>query len=240
MEAYDDLFMTPAERGEKDDDWRCVSVSTPGRGREEWEEFEDNVLAEARGKAKILSTIKSAVRERNDQDALDVEIDLGCDVVKINDDVLKSDAAEDYRNVLFEGIPAPYPHSTAYQRVIITDGDDEVDRDTKSACSTLKRCLDLRDKYMSQHKRVPSPQRKTIPRSGSNQFHQFRRRPEPEYNVFDRELPSTTDAFRPVWENGIFNVYDGEAEVTESTKPVMGVISFSEFIIDYNYVSFTY
>jgi hypothetical protein len=232
MEAYDDLFMTSAERGEKDDDWRGT-VGTPGLGRADWEEFEDNVLAEARGKAKILSTIKSAVKERNDQDALDIEVDLGCHVVEAVDDILKTNVAEDYRTVLFEGIPAPYPHSTTYQRVIITDGDDEVDRDTKTACGILKRCLDLREKYINHHHITPSPSRKTLARSGSNQF---RRRPEPHYNVFDRELPPATDAFNPVWENGIFKVYEGGAEEDAAPTPVMGVISFSEFIVDYNYV----
>lgn len=206
-------------------------------GRADWEVFEDNVLAEARGKAKILSTIKKSMIERSDQEACDSDDDLGeeSDNVELDGEAtVGTEKTEDYRKHLFEAIPAPYPHPTEYQRVIITEIEEDVDRDTKTACATLKRCLDLREKYMREH-RIEEGPAKVKKETGSPRVQntQFRRRAEPEYNVFDRQLPARSEEYTPVWSGGVCRVFRrGE----EGGDPILGVIPFDEFIVDYNYV----
>ena len=242
MEAFDDLYLTCTEKGERDANWDEGIGMASSPGRAEWQLFEDNVLAEARGKAKILSTIKSAMQERQGRsEPGDSDEDIQDEAEKVTDGsnaAMNSEQGEDYRKHLFEAIPEPYPHPTSYQRVIITDDEDEVDRDTQTACTTLKRCIDLRTKYMDRHGVTKSSCKKALLQW---QPGLFRRRPEPEYDVFGRALPPSTDMYTPVWENGVCRVHrrvegGGEGGEQESLECAFDTISFQEFITDYNYV----
>eukprot|EP01038_Epipyxis_sp_PR26KG_P007929 gene7929-10762_t len=58
---------------------------------------------------------------------------------------------KDVREELFESIPAPYPHSTNFQRLIITDTGDAADPDAIEGCRKLRLCMNLREKYLSKH-----------------------------------------------------------------------------------------
>ena len=238
MEAFDDLYLTCTEKVERDVIWtEGIGLTTSPR-RADWRQFEDNVLAEARGKAKILSTIKTAVQERqgcpepgdSDEDTVQDEM-TGKEHGNITSN-LEPDS-EDYRKHLFEAIPEPYPHPTNFQRVIITDDEDEADPDTQTACTTLKRCIDLRTKYMDRH--CISKQKINKKTLFQPQPGQFRRRPEPKYDVFDRALPPPASAYLPIWENGVFRVFSS-AQEQEGQECTFDTIGFQEFIADYNYV----
>ena len=58
------------------------------------------------------------------------------------EDALEGEAFQpnvDIREELFTQYPDPYPHSVSFQRVIITDSEDEVPKDTRKACESLLR-----------------------------------------------------------------------------------------------------
>ena len=105
----------------------------------------------------------------------------------------------DPRDHLFEAIPAPFEESEDFQRVIITETTDEVDPDTAEACSMLKECLGLREKYIGAHPVPPQDilppfnnmQKKEAPSTPRREKHpnEFRRRAVPEYDVFSGPLP---------------------------------------------------
>ena len=56
----------------------------------------------------------------------------------------------DVRELLFDDIPLPYFVPTQYQRIQIEEL-ESVDDDSSDACRKLKRCLNLRDKWISRH-----------------------------------------------------------------------------------------
>jgi hypothetical protein len=82
-------------------------------------DFESSVLAEARKKAILLDRIKRTPKRGSDNVPVD-----------------SSDV--DVRSQLFGQIPEPYLHVTTFQRVLITESGDPVDKDTTDACGKLE------------------------------------------------------------------------------------------------------
>lgn len=217
MEAYDDLI-----------------INKPTEDDPTWHEFSDRVLAEERDKAKLLSTIKTVARSRGPSlhslaDFRELERKNSGDFkILTHESDLKDDS--DLQN-LFSAPLEAYPHSTDYQRVIITETGESIDRDTISACKSIKKCKELREKYIQAHN-LASAQRPALQRSLTDNFS---RRPQPEYDIFSRSLPNSTNDFTLSWINGVFNVKkltpneNGEEVTFTST-------SFVEFFHDFNYV----
>lgn len=222
MEAYDDLFHYPTQQ---DNDITASSSRDAS-----WQEYEDSVLADERGKAKILTTIKTAARSRgtslqNLAEFRELERTSSGDFgIPAKDSDLKG--LDEVTKHLFEAIPEPYPHPVEYQRVIITETGDAVDRDTIFACKALKRCMDLRTKYISAHNIISAP-KPTMQRTVTDDFS---RRAQPEYNVFSRPLPPSTSEYQISWRDGVFSVYKGGSE------PTFSAIPFDEFFNDFNSV----
>lgn len=223
MEAFDDLtFRYPTQQ---DNEFTASSTRDAS-----WQEFEDSVLAEERGKAKILTTIKTAARSRgaslqNLAEFRDLERTSSGDFgIPVKDTDAKG--LDEVTKHLFEAIPEPYPHPIEYQKVIITETGDAADRDTISACKAIKRCMDLRTKYISAHNIISAP-KPTMQRTVTDDFS---RRAQPEYNVFNRPLPPSTSDYQTFWRNGVFSVHQG------GTEPIYYAIPFEEFFADFNSV----
>lgn len=49
---------------------------------------------------------------------------------------------------LFDRIPEPYGQLSSYQRIQITSSPDEVDRETKEVCELIRKCVDMRKKWI--------------------------------------------------------------------------------------------
>lgn len=177
--------------------------------------FEDLVQNEHLQKERTLFRISQAKRERSGSnlsldkiperssrvDKLSKEVidDLGEDYDEDDDEDDKDGSRNDLRKALFESIPEPYPHTTNYSRVCISDPGDPVDFDTKDACAKLKMCMDVRNKWIGAHPYPPqdlenafpsepsSPER-PVTRKGKPELN-FRRRDPPTYEVFGTPLP---------------------------------------------------
>ena len=81
--------------------------------------------------------------------------------------------------------------------------------------------------------------------SYSNTLDPYRRREEPDCNIFDRPLLPATSQYTYELRNGVFVVTqaDGHEGATQETPvtdkpPVFSVYSFEEFIADFLYVRF--
>lgn len=137
----------------------------------------------------------------------------------------------DVRKELFEAIPE-YPHSEDFQRVIITESTDPIDHDTILACRTLKKIIELREKWISCHPYPPQDLDTDIKKStvslaaldlsahsnfsesGSStkrkfsdlDLSTFRRRMPPEYNIFDGPLPPSTDKYSYDFQKGLIHI----------------------------------
>jgi hypothetical protein len=65
----------------------------------------------------------------------------------------------DTREILFEEIPEPLPHSKTYAKVVITEPevseDDFEDIDAWDSCKRLLKCLELRKKWIEAHPSAP-------------------------------------------------------------------------------------
>lgn len=259
--------------------------------------FEDNVLAEERIKSRTLSNLKSARELSCSPEAFvgsiptdsfmryaapHLPIDVGPGAPRpvprppqsflspAEDDGAPSIREEiDVREELFQ-IHDAYPHSTDFQRVIITEANgthvedcfvifliliilhvmfsDALDEEEIRSCKVLKRCVELREKYIAQH---PSPPQDVIPNKELRvvaapspiKKNEYRRRQDPEYDVFSRRVPDRLESLEYVMVNGVMKVSDvlGEGMV----RPIPGqapaserfsVPSFSEFVVDFDYV----
>lgn len=177
--------------------------------------FEDLVHNEHIQKERTLWRISQAKRERSGSnmsldkiperngraEKLSKEVidDLGEDYDEDSDDDDKDGPSKDLRKALFEAIPEPYPHTTNYSRVVISDPGDPIDFDTKDACAKLKNCMEVRNKWIGAHPFPPqdgenafpsepsSPER-PVTRKGKVELN-FRRRDPPTYEVFGTPLP---------------------------------------------------
>ena len=209
MEAFDDL-VTEVRPSEQD-----------------WQDFGDQVRAEEDRKARVLSSIQLAMRER-----LDSSVGLS-DIIdeKTDSDVPES---EDIREQLFEGIPDPYPHSTKFQRVIISESGEDIDNDTIKSCESLNKCMNLRGKWISDCS-PPNPRSEcAVLQSGEKGL---RRRPGSVYNIFGRSVPGTCNDYSYMMVRGVFEVRKirpGDSD--EGVDCIAG--SFEDFIEDYVTVVF--
>lgn len=174
---------------------------------------------------------------------------------------LLDDEENDVRKLLFDSIPE-YPHPTDFQRVVITTTNEPLDFDTIEACKDLRKCMDLRAKWLGQHpfppqdvdidmrpvqslavdlslhgtssqeNNSPPPRRKYSEVDPSL----FRRRLPPEYNVFDRPLPPASDEYSYEMKQGnlVISLKDGRSP---RESAAFKVSSYEDFIKDFNLVS---
>jgi len=159
---------------------------------------------------------------------------LGEDNPDLNTSRASTMSNEDIRDELFESIPEPYEYSKDFRRVIITEIDEEVDEDTKRARINLKKCLDLREKYISQH--PPAPQDQVTEFDiVENQpplrytTDKFRRRKDPPYNVFSRPMieKDTTKKYKML--NGVIIISNDD----ETESNLFPVSSFQDYANDF-------
>ena len=223
MEAFDDLL---AEE-------RIIE--------QDWQDFGDHVRAEGDRKARVLSSIQSAMRERLDGSATFSEL--------MRDDRDQSKTihpSADARDHLFEAIPDPYPHSTKFQRVIISESGEDVDTDTLKSCKVLDTCMGLREKWLAD---CSPPLRMTtsavdgVEKSPVCALQDgergFRRRPHISYNVFDRKVPESSDDYSYMMVRGVFEVRRiGSVADLDGADCIAR--SFEDFISDFTTVSLFY
>jgi hypothetical protein len=223
MEAFDDLVTEEGTPVEQD-----------------WQDFGDHVRAEEDRKARVLSSIQSAMRERLDSSVALTELN-----VNEGDDSKSMNPSEDLREQLFEGIPDPYPHSTKFQRVIISESGEDIDADTVKSCKVLNTCMGLREKWLGDCTPPPSKERgaaaglaSPVAREGgaADGGKGFRRRPGSVYNIFDREVPASSGDYSYMMVRGVFEVRkirSGEGDGGEDCV----ARSFEHFIEDFITVS---
>jgi hypothetical protein len=229
MEAYDDLISFGGSHKNKTEN----NFSASSAREDSWQEYEDSVLADERGKAKMLTAIKTAQRSRgtslqNLAEFRELERTTSGDF-RIPDNDFEAKDLDEVTKHLFQAMPEPYPHPVDYQRVIITETGDSVDRDTVNACKSIKRCMDLRMKYMSAHNTACQPVKPSMQRTATDEY---RRRTQPEYDVFNRPLPPATNEYEILYNKGVFS-----AKKTEPADSVLhSAIPFEEFFADFNFV----
>lgn len=179
MEAFDDL------------------VTVQGQVQLDPQDFEDHVRAEEDRKARVLSSIQTAMRERLDNNAIP-EFNL-----ESIEDNRSTHPPEDIRGQLFEGIPDPYPHSTKFQRVIISESGEDVDNDTVKSCRLLNTCMGLREKWLAETSPTSKKVDEVEVHDGDKRF---RRRPGSLYNIFDRKVPDSSQDYSYMMVRGVFEV----------------------------------
>jgi len=197
--------------------------------------FEDLVQNESIQKERVLLRISQAKRERSGSNlSLDKIIERPSrtekysketieDLDELEEDEEDEDGetdgghTKDLRKALFEAIPEPYPHTLNYQRVVISDAGDPVDYDTKDACSKLKMCMDIRDKWINAHPVPPqdlpnafpaelAPNSPDHPTRKSTDVKNYRRRMPPTYEIFGVPLPPTVHHLQFKMVKGVIHV----------------------------------
>lgn len=150
----------------------------------------------------------------------------------------------DVRKELFDSI-REYPHSTDFQRVIITETNDPIERDTIEASYNLKKCYDLREKWIRLHPYPPqdihselssniSILSKISDHTSLDPAAIYRRRQPPAYDIFQENpiIPSNISGnYEYNMENGVLGIYN-ITNIQEKQK-VVDVLSFDEFIQDF-------
>jgi len=182
--------------------------------------FSDHVLEQATDKARVLSAIRSFHNEmKNDNNDTIIEKMSSDDLSGNRDEdkmVTSIRSESDVRFSLFNSNLEPYPHSMDFRRVIITEIESEkVDPDTIAACQSLRKCLQLREKWITAHPFPPqdriyenAPQCET-----KDEVKDFRRRNDPEYNIFDQSIPDSISCYKYQMEKGVINVYRNSGDV---------------------------
>lgn len=214
----------------------------------EGQSFEDLVYSESVVKERTLARLRAAARERSESEL---------------NDARQSEENLSDQNItgLFEKIPEPYPHSVNYQRVTITDPEEAPDIDTIEACKKLKFIMEIRQKWLSAHPFPPqdleqfakdagSPPRKRSSDSAAP-HDSFRRRSVPPYDIFDLPLPEPLVGLTYKMVEGVMSVRDGSVAVeaaqagdgvdsddVNASPSLFPVLSYREFVDDFNYVSF--
>jgi hypothetical protein len=228
--------------------------------------FVEHVQSESMLKERTLARIQSAIkRERSDS-----ILTSKSKAESVEDQLALEQPPTDVREELFDAIPEPFYQVTDFQRVIITETQDDFsDPDTKVACDGLKTCMNLRDKWISEHPFPPqdlsgfqgeaplisgstTPVRRASERKDP---HEFRRRANCPYSIFDQPLPQFdhTDRYKCKLFRGVMSVIridkpdpdndDGtdseKPEVEDWTKSVHSVRTFDEFVTDFQKVYFS-
>ena len=200
--------------------------------------FEDLVQNEHTQKEKALMRISQAKRERSGSnlekilermpksERIKFKPEDDGDDDDDSEDGDENDPDNDLRKALFESIPEPYPHTTNFQRVVISEAGDPIDQDTKDACAKLKKCMDIRAKWIGAHPfppqdcesnfpvEPPSPDR-PVARKGKIEG-SYRRRMPPTYEIFGVELPPTVNNLR-------FKMVDGVVRVQTVAAPTTAI-----------------
>jgi hypothetical protein len=83
------------------------------------------------------------------------------------DGVVESLEGVDTREILFENIPEPLPHTTQYSRLEIVEPDEAQDdeyaaSDTWESCRKIQKCLDMREKWITRHPSAPQDSRSPL------------------------------------------------------------------------------
>lgn len=145
---------------------------------------------------------------------------------------------------------------------------DPLEEDLQS-CAILAKCMQLREKYISAHPAapqdiVPNTELKTMlatplspVRSAKQGKVHFRRRLDPEYDVFNRPVPCAVSGLSYVMEDGVFNVFRAvskpaapaafelNSRMSPGNEPVQPVVAqeklfsyvgFQEFVKDFDYL----
>ncbi len=125
---------------------------------------------------------------------------------------------------------------------------DDIDEDATHSCKILKKCMDLRHKYISAHPFPPQDMPTEIPKSAAvpvvnlgigspmrDTQNIFRRRQDPEYDVFKRIVPDRLEGHSYRFNaDGVFSVHC--ATSVDPEKSLYPVTSFTEFVTDFEYV----
>lgn len=131
---------------------------------------------------------------------------------------------------LFERIPEPYGVSNAYQKVQISSAPDDVDRETAEVCGMIRKCIQLRKKWMAPMESTLPPASADVPTS-PRQLNRLRHRDELPYDPLSRPLAATTDyAIKMV--DGVVMVYATAADA-DANKPIFEVGTLAHFYEDY-------
>jgi len=159
-----------------------------------------------------------------------------------NDINISTISNEDIRDELFESIPEPYEYSKEFSRVVITEIDEEVDRDTLRARLNLKKCLELREKWLNQHPLPPQDQVISFDITTNedvkplkNYGDKFRRRKDPPYNVFSRPIIEKDTTMKYKMVKGVIvvsNINDSDDNMTN----IFPVSTFKDFANDFKVI----
>ncbi|TMW59645.1 hypothetical protein Poli38472_004714 [Pythium oligandrum] len=127
---------------------------------------------------------------------------------------------------LFEKIPEPYGEDSVYQKIQITSAPDDIDRETKEVCEMIRKCIELRKKWMKvMESSIPSEAEMPIsPRQQSARL--LRHRDELTYDPFERPVAKTTD-HEVKMVDGVLHVYEPGA-----SKPIYEVGTLKEYFDD--------
>ena len=166
------------------------------------EKFIENVQIEELRKARMISVLNSACYHRSTQNL--EELNDYADVLE--EDVSNSQPRIPTKLSLFDPYK-PYPHSVDFQRVVITGTDENLDDDAIFACSTLKNCLTLRNKWISSHPEAPQDKTTAVSNTQSKRLaSEFRRREAPVYDVFAEEVPTAMTGYSYEMRRGVYHV----------------------------------
>lgn len=139
------------------------------------------------------------------------------------------DAAEDHSGPedLFDTLPEPYGQLSTYQRIQITSAPGEVDRETKEVCELVRKCVELRTKWISVNEPVIPPPSNvpTSPRSAGAA--KLRHRDEIPYEPFTNPVPETSSHHFEM-RDGVVTVFASK----ESEEPISTVGSMEEYYND--------
>ena len=125
---------------------------------------------------------------------------------------------------LFNSIPEPYYKSENFRRLHISECAEAVTEEESTACRIIKKCLQLRKKwqlcshYTTVDTKVASPCNNRSENGATECFTgseqsppspkpKFRRRIDPEYDVFTRPIPPATNAYSFKMVKGVMQVW---------------------------------
>ncbi|RLN64576.1 hypothetical protein BBP00_00003373 [Phytophthora kernoviae] len=181
------------------------------------DEADERTHHEGRLKASILEKVATEKRLRRMSE-----------VVVEDQDALQDDAGP---VDLFEKLPEPYGQLINYQRIQITNiPAEEVDRETKEVCELIRKCLDLRRKWITVNlPKSPHPataEQSSSPRSNAAAS-KLRHRDEIPYEPFKNEVPETTHHHFEM-KDGVVTVFESK----EAETPITYVGTMEDYYND--------
>jgi hypothetical protein len=186
-----------------------------------WNDYKHHALIEESSKNKIFSKIK------RDSTCLNLEA------------YEQSKLDEETNNDLFKEFHYNKPNK--YQKVVITEVDDETDPDTIFACKQLGHCMSLRDKWLAQHEKnigqegnIPTRESVLKMSQSGSALNSMLQLPEVEYIVLSRQASEMTTVYNYKMVNGVIEVFYANDMNQINICPVL---SFHEFVDDFITVS---